>query len=319
MESNGTRIVQGAQPASIEKLPSGKLLVRFTDGASDEFDTVLAAVGRTADTAKLGLESVGVAVNPKTLKMTCTNEQSNVPHIYGIGDVVDGTPELTPVAILAGKLLAQRLYADNPQLMSYKDIATTVFTPLELGTIGYSEEDAIAKFGAAAVDCFVSAFTPLELSVVDSHTEGGCFAKVVVNTQENNKIIGMHIAAPNAGEIIQGFAVAFRKGMTHQDLLDTVGIHPTTAEEFTTMVSQNLIRIAPNFDASYCNCAHFSYRPQLFTFSFHHHYHTIFTQNKKNRQSQSLPVPALQNLVAEVKPLQRSFQTIGGAFGFIKN
>lgn len=237
MESNGTRIIQGVQPASIEKLSSGKLLVRFTNGASDEFDTVLAAVGRMADTAKLGLENVGVKVNPNNKKMICTNEQSNIPHIYGIGDVVDGTPELTPVAILAGKLLAQRLFADSPQLMSYKDIATTVFTPLELGTIGYSEEEAISKFGADAIDSFVSAFTPLEWSVVDKHSEGGCFAKVVVNTKENNKILGMHIAAPNAGEIIQGFAVAFRKGITHKDLLDTVGIHPTTAEEFTTMVS----------------------------------------------------------------------------------
>ena len=118
--------------------------------------------------------------------------------------------------------------------MVYKDIATAVFTPLEIGTVGLSEDEAIAKYGSDSVDCFVSAFAPLEWSVV--HKDGlFSYSKIVVHTKDNNRILGLHIASPNAGEIIQGYAVAFRKGLVYQDLLDTVGIHPTIAEEFTTM------------------------------------------------------------------------------------
>ena len=120
--------------------------------------------------------------------------------------------------------------------MIYHDIATTVFTPLEFGTVGLTEDSAIEKYGKDDVDCYVSTFTPLEWTIAHKHDDVSCFAKIVVNTKENNKVLGLHIAAPNAGEIIQGFALAYRKGITHKDLLDTVGIHPTVAEEFTTML-----------------------------------------------------------------------------------
>ena len=118
--------------------------------------------------------------------------------------------------------------------MDYKAIATTVFTPLEFGTIGYTEAEASEKFGADKVDAYLSLFTPLEWSVVQAVSDLTCFAKVVVD-KTTEDVLGMHIAAPNAGEIIQGFGVAFRKGMKYDDLLDTVGIHPTTAEELVGM------------------------------------------------------------------------------------
>ena len=97
----------------------------------------------------LGLAAVapyGVLVSSKTGKLVCVNEQTSVPNIYAVGDVVDGAPELTPVAIMAGKLLARRLFAASNQYMVYKDIATAVFTPLEIGTVGLSEDEAIAKY-----------------------------------------------------------------------------------------------------------------------------------------------------------------------------
>jgi len=118
--------------------------------------------------------------------------------------------------------------------MDYKDVATTVFTPLELGTVGLTETEAQENFGEANVDAYLSVFTPLEWTVVPEMAELACYAKVVID-RSTTKVLGMHIAAPNAGEIIQGFAVAFRKGMNYADLADTVGIHPTVAEEFTTM------------------------------------------------------------------------------------
>jgi len=229
------RMISGALPRSIVKQPSGKLLVSFTNGASDEFDTVLVATGRYADTKGLQLEKIGIQVNPKTEKIICKNEQTNIPHAYALGDVIDGGLELTPVAILAGKLLARRLFGNSPRdWMDYSKVATTVFTPLELGTVGLSEEAAIDKFGADAVDCYISSFQPLEWTIAGKHENAMCFTKVVIK-KDSEKVLGIHMAAPNAGEITQGFAVAFAKGLTYSDLKNTVGIHPTIAEEFTTM------------------------------------------------------------------------------------
>jgi thioredoxin reductase (NADPH) len=148
MEGHKIKIVSPVTPTSIEKLPSGQLQVQFSNGESDTFDTVLCAVGRSADTSSLGLETVGVTTNSNNGKISCKNEQTNVPHVYAIGDVVANAPELTPVAILAGKLLARRLFGDSTEVMNYKDVATAVFTPLEIGTVGLSEEDAITKYGA---------------------------------------------------------------------------------------------------------------------------------------------------------------------------
>jgi len=150
---------------------------------------------------------------------------------------------------MAGRMLARRLMSGVPrksedaaatpavpakvEYMDYKKIATTVFTPLELGTVGLSEEDAIAEHGADSVDSYISSFTPLEMSLL--HLEGNpCLAKVVVNT-DTNAVLGMHIAAPNAGEIIQGFGVAIKKGITYDELTTVVGIHPTVAEELVTL------------------------------------------------------------------------------------
>lgn len=138
MEHHGTKIITGVLPTSIEKLSNGRLLVSYGD-VSEEFDTVLEAVGRTPDLAGLNLTALtgddiskSIAVAPSG-KVICQNEQTSVPHVYAIGDVVEGAPELTPVAILAGRLLAQRLFGSGTETIDYKDIATAVFTPLELG------------------------------------------------------------------------------------------------------------------------------------------------------------------------------------------
>lgn len=119
--------------------------------------------------------------------------------------------------------------------MEYNKISTTVFTPLELGTVGLTEEAAIEKYGAHSVDSVISSFAPLEWTIAENRSGTACFAKIVLNTSNDDEVVGIHIAAPNSGEIMQGLAVAFRKGLHFSDLNDTVGIHPTTAEEFTVM------------------------------------------------------------------------------------
>lgn len=237
--AHGVDLQVGVLPVSIEKLESGKLLVKMDNGEEGEFDTVLVATGRYADTPALNVEGAGVETNPRNGKIPCVNEQTNVPHIYAIGDVVDGVPELTPAAIQAGVLLARRLFGNSQAVMDYSQVATAVFTPLELGTVGLSEESAVEKFGQDQVDCVVSQFSPLEWTVAEDHHQGvSCMAKIVVRTTasvRDPEVVGIHIASPNAGEIMQGLAVAFRKGLTLSDLQGTVGIHPTVAEEFTTM------------------------------------------------------------------------------------
>merc|ERR1719263_1096118 len=171
MQEHGMKFLEGAVPSSVEKLDSGKKKVTWTlkDGtiASDEFDTVLLAIGRDACTTGMGLETTGVTVNGNG-KISTVNEQTNVPHIYAIGDVIDGgkleppseTTELTPVAIQAGKLLADRLYAGKTATMDYSGVPTTVYTPLEYGACGLPEEVATERFGEKNIEVFHAFFKP---------------------------------------------------------------------------------------------------------------------------------------------------------------
>jgi pyruvate/2-oxoglutarate dehydrogenase complex dihydrolipoamide dehydrogenase (E3) component len=136
-----------------------------------------------------------------------------VDNIFSIGDVCQGRLELTPTAIMAGKLLAARLFNGKNRLMSYKYVPTTVFTPIEYGCCGYSEEDARTQFGAENIVAYGSVFKPLEWNINENRYQN-CYAKVVVNKADNSKVVGFHFLGPNAGEVTQGFAVAILKGIT---------------------------------------------------------------------------------------------------------
>mmetsp|Transcript_3982 Transcript_3982/g.4599 ORF Transcript_3982/g.4599 Transcript_3982/m.4599 type:complete len:611 (+) Transcript_3982:125-1957(+) len=232
MEKTGTKFIKQKVPTKLEKVGS-KIRVHW-DGGSDEFDTVFAAVGRTPDFEKLGLENAGVKASPKSGKLLTIQEQTNVPHIYAIGDVQEGHLELTPVAIESGKLLAARLYGNSKVQMDYRDICTTIFTPLEYGCCGCSEEEALELAGDA-VEVYHTAFTPLEWTVPDNRQFNDCYCKVIVDSEDNNRVLGFHILSPNAGEITQGFGIGLKLGMNFQDLSSLVGIHPTVAEELTNL------------------------------------------------------------------------------------
>jgi len=241
MAKHGTKFIRPCVPASVEKLESGKLKVTYSHNGvseSDEFDTVMLAIGREPETRKIGLDKAGVTLNSAG-KIPTTHERTNVPHIYAIGDVILDVPsklglELTPVAIKAGVLLAKRLYGGSTIPMNYKFVPTTIFTPLEYGAIGFSEEDAVAKFGADNVEVYHTFYKPLEWTVAERE-DNTCYLKVVCNKADNERVIGYHVLGPNAGEVTQGFGVAIRCGATKQDFDLTVGIHPTCGEEATTM------------------------------------------------------------------------------------
>jgi len=241
----GVKFVQG-EPASVELTPSGKKKVTWKqkDGStlSDEFDTVMFAVGRDVCTSKIGLETTGVKTNPKNGKIPTVAEQTNVPHIYAIGDIIDGDAlsppsnltELTPVAIQAGKLLAGRLYGGKTLQMDYTNVPTTVYTPLEYGCCGMTEEDAEGKYGAKDIEVYHSFFKPLEWTIPHKG-DNACYVKLICHIPDNERVVGLHICGPAAGEMTQGFAVAMKCGATKADFDNTVGIHPTSVEEFTTL------------------------------------------------------------------------------------
>lgn len=233
-------------PQKIEKQEDGKLKVtiinRDTKETSEElFDTVLYATGRYADTGGLNLEAAGV-VAAKNGKFECVNEATNVPNIFALGDVIQGMPELTPVAIQAGRLLAGRLFGGKKEQMDYDNIPTSVFTAIEYGSCGLSEEEAEKRYGAGNFEVYHQSYTALEQGPTHRMTHDGKaeienphFSKLITLPKENDRVVGFHYVGPNAGEVTQGFGLALKLGATKQDFDNVVGIHPTTAETFTTM------------------------------------------------------------------------------------
>lgn len=241
MANEGIKILRPCIPMKIEEIDAGPprtLRVTGKMGSGEEitgeYNTILFAIGRDACTRNIGLETVGVKINPKNGKIPVTNEQTNVPHIYAIGDVLDGLPELTPVAIEAGYLLAKRLFSDSNIQCDYTYVPTTVFTPLEYGCIGYPEESAYETFGEENVEVYHSNITPLEWTVA-KRPENACYVKIICLKPENERIIGFHYLGPNAGEVTQGFVLGIKMGVTKAHLDATIGIHPTCAEIFTTL------------------------------------------------------------------------------------
>ncbi|NXL30713.1 TRXR2 reductase, partial [Glaucidium brasilianum] len=240
MESYGTKFLKRCFPTKVEKLESNRLQVTWknTDLGTEEtdsFDTVMWAVGRAPDTETLNLETVGVKTNSETGKIIVdASEATSVPHIYAIGDITEGRPELTPTAIAAGKLLAQRLFGQSSELMDYDNVPTTVFTPLEYGCVGLSEEMAVRCYGSDNIEVYHAYYKPLEFTVAERDATQ-CYMKVVCLREREQRILGLHFIGPNAGEVIQGFALGIKCGATYHQLMKTVGIHPTCAEEITKL------------------------------------------------------------------------------------
>ena len=203
--------------------------VTLTDGTGIEADCVLFATGRHANTAGMGLEKAGVVLTDKGAVKVNDNFISSVPSIHAIGDVIDRVA-LTPVALAEGMVVAARLFNKGGKEMSYANIPTAVFSHPNVGTVGLSEEDARKQVGQVRI--FKSEFKALK------HTLSGngerTFMELVVDAQ-SDRVLGVHMVGADAGEIVQGFAVALQCGATKAQFDATIGIHPTSAEEFVTM------------------------------------------------------------------------------------
>ena len=242
MELQGTRFLKGVVPTRVDVDPfTNTKVVTYArtikaegNTMEEHFDTVLFAVGRRPEILAVNPSAAGgIQLAPNTGKIVVDQfERTSVPHIYAVGDIIEGGLELTPVAIRAGKLLAERLYGRSVQVMQYTGVPTCVFTPLEYGCVGLSEEAALERYGV--IEVYHSYMTPLEWTVPHL-PENGSYVKVIVNPFDNERVIGFHILSPNAGEITQGMAVALRAKITKAVLDETVGIHPTIGEEMTIL------------------------------------------------------------------------------------
>lgn len=215
---------------SIAKRDDGALDVLLSNGDVRVVDQILYATGRVPKTANLGLEAAGVSLNSKGAIEVNEQFQSSVPSIYALGDVIDRV-QLTPVALAEAMSLVDQLYGDgNGDLPNYKLIPTAVFCQPNIGTLGLTEEEARHQYDE--IDVYVSDFKAMRHTM--SGSEERTLMKLIVETQ-SDKIIGIHMVGADAGEILQGLAVAVVAGATKRDFDRTIGIHPTAAEEFVTM------------------------------------------------------------------------------------
>ena len=213
----------------IDKQPNGTLVATLTDGRKLEADCVFYATGRRPMLDDLGLENTGVELNDKGFIRVDERYQSTEPSILAIGDVI-GRVQLTPVALAEGMALARRLFKpEEYRPVNYDLIPTAVFSLPNIGTVGLSEEEARKTH---RVKVYESRFRPMKLSLTDNQER--TLMKLIVDA-ETDRVLGCHMIGPEAGEIIQGLAVALKAGATKQVFDDTLGIHPTAAEEFVTM------------------------------------------------------------------------------------
>ena len=214
--------------SAIEKTETG-IRAQLTDGSFLEADLILFATGRHPNTENIGLEDVGVEFGPGGAISVDEYSRTKVPSIWAIGDVTDRI-NLTPVALHEGVCLAETLFNDNPRSPDHENVPAAVFSQPPVGTVGLTEEAARQTFDE--VDVYRSTFRALKHTLTDG-TER-TMMKLIVD-RKSDRVVGLHMVGPEAGEIVQGFAVAIKAGATKADFDATIGVHPTSAEEFVTM------------------------------------------------------------------------------------
>jgi len=229
MVKKGVKVRLNAAPASIARDASGALDTAFSDGTGVAADLVLSATGRVPNTRELGLEAAGVRCEADGRIVVDQTMKSSVDSIYAIGDVAN-RHNLTPVATAEGTAVARTLFGGEPAPMDYDSIPTAVFSNPNLASVGLSEDDARTRYGA--VDVYRTSFRALKHTLGASDEQ--LFMKLVVDPA-STRVVGAHMIGPDAGEIIQGVAIAVKLGATKAQFDATIGIHPTAAEEFVTM------------------------------------------------------------------------------------
>jgi len=228
MTAKGLTICFGCEPAAIRK-KDGELEIEFTDGRLARTDLVMFATGRRPNTAKLGLESAGVKLAADGAVVVDRFSKSSVDSIHAVGDVTNRI-NLTPVATAEAMWLARTLFKGEPTAVDHDNVPTAVFANPNLATVGLSEERARERYGE--IDIYKASFRALKLTLTEKPER--TFMKLVID-RASQRVLGAHMIGADAGEVIQGIAVAVKLGATKAQLDATIGIHPTAAEEFVTM------------------------------------------------------------------------------------
>ncbi len=228
MRKKGVDVRTGVDVERIERA-EGALQVHLRDGALIEADSVLYATGRHPNTAGLGLAELGVVLSPEGSVVVDEHYASSVPGIHALGDVIDRI-QLTPVALAEAMALVDRLFGKGQRSVDYDLIPTAVFTHPSIGTVGFAEHDARERFGKVRI--YRSDFKALKHTLSGSSER--TLMKLVVD-DASDRVVGLHMVGADAGEVVQGFAVAMKAGATKALFDSTIGIHPTAAEEFVTM------------------------------------------------------------------------------------
>ena len=228
MAKKGVTIRLNADIAAIAPADGG-LRATLADGATLDADCIMVATGRAPNTRKLGLEASGVTLAAKDAIAVDAYSQSTVTSIYAIGDVTNRV-NLTPVATAEGMAVANTLFNNRPTALDYENIPTAIFSNPNVATVGLSEETARSRGGA--IDVYASRFRPLRHTLSGSDEQ--MFMKLVVE-RASNRVVGAHMIGADAGEIMQGIAIAIKCGATKAQFDATIGIHPTAAEEFVTL------------------------------------------------------------------------------------
>jgi glutathione reductase (NADPH) len=228
MRKKGVRIRLNCNPVRIAKLPQA-LDVSYENGARQEVDAVMFATGRKPNTRDLGLEAAGVQLGADGAVLVDRYSRSSVDSIHAIGDVTNRL-NLTPVATAEGMALARTLFDGTPTAPDHENVPTAVFANPNLATVGLPEDKARERYGE--VEVYKTAFRALKHTLGASDEQ--IFMKLVVDAR-SQRVLGAHMIGPEAGEIIQGVAIAVKLGATKAQFDATIGVHPTAAEEFVTL------------------------------------------------------------------------------------
>ncbi|WP_455467799.1 glutathione-disulfide reductase [Streptococcus salivarius] len=232
MAKSGPTLHTHANATEVVKNADDSLTISFDNGETITVDCLIWAIGRAANTSGFGLEKTGVKLTEKGTIYSDEFENTSVPGIYALGDVT-GKLDLTPVAVKAGRQLSERLFNNKADAkLDYTDVATVVFSHPVIGSVGLTEEKAIAKYGEENIKVYKSSFTPMYTALGDNRQPS---TMKLVTLGEDEKIIGLHGIGYGVDEMIQGFSVAIKMGATKADFDNTVAIHPTGSEEFVTM------------------------------------------------------------------------------------
>ncbi len=232
MAHQGLQLETNSIPTSIDKTIAGKLIIQTANGAlKGEFDEVLWAIGRDANTNALNLQNAGLETNQRGFIPADEWQKTTQDHIFAVGDVT-GEIALTPVAIAAARRLSDRLFnAQTERKLDYNLVPSVIFSHPPIGTIGITEQQAKEQYGDS-VKIYTSTFNPMT-QALSTAKQPTTMKLVTVGSEE--KIVGCHLFGESSDEILQGFAVAIKMGATKKDFDDTVAIHPTNAEELVTM------------------------------------------------------------------------------------